>query len=159
MKKFITLLILFPLFSFGQAKFIKKCIGDDCEYVYESNFGDDEKTIREYWDFETNEFQDISWRFVDDKGEDVRYFIENTHDGSVIAKSPVKLSNNDGNFQIKVHAEYWSGVDDQPYGIRFGISDFDTDNYVAFYVSPDDYYKVIYNIKGINRPNIPMLIL
>jgi S1-C subfamily serine protease len=149
MKNFITLLILFPLFSFGQAKFIKKCIGDDCEYVYESNFGDDEKTIREYWEFETNEFQDISWRFVDDKGEDVRYFIENTHDGSVIAKSPVKLSNNDGNFQIKVHAEYWSGVDDQPYGVRFGISDFDTDNYVAFYVSPDDYYKVIYNIKGI----------
>ena len=151
MKKLLLLILfLVPLVSFGQAKFIKKCVGGDCEYVYESNFGDDENSIREYWEFETNEIQDIRWGFVDDKGKDVRYFIENkTDDKSIIALSPVKLNNNDGDFQIKVHAEYWGGLDDQPYGIRFGSSLSDGDNYVAFYVTPDDYYKVIYVVKGI----------
>ena len=156
MKKHISLIFLLCcLISFGQRDrlpfgevvFEKKCDNRSCEYVYETYFNDSDPN-NEYWENEVNSSQDISRYKVPDTSSDIRFFVENLQkDRQIYSPVPLTVSSSDGDFQIKVHAEYWSGEDDYGYGVTFGFKD--DDNYFRFEVAPNDFFAVRHKVKGI----------
>ena len=77
MNKLLSIILLFiSLFSYSQATFNKECVDGNCEYVFESYFGDNESKNRNYWEYEDNESQDIRWLKLQDEKNDIRYFID-----------------------------------------------------------------------------------
>ena len=150
MNKLLSIILLFiSLFSYSQATFNKECVDGNCEYVFESYFGDNESKNRNYWEYEDNESQDIRWLKLQDEKNDIRYFIENKTEKNIVwSVSPVKIYNSDGDFQLKVHTEYWDGNDNYGYGVKLGYKD--SENYIALMVAANDNYKIRHRIKGVD---------
>ena len=135
---------------FGEVQFEKKCDNRNCEYIFETFFSDGDPS-NDYWESEVNSSQDVNRYLIQGSDPvDLRFFIENLKDDHVpvFSPAPVTVSSTDGDFQIKVHAEYWNGVKNYGYGITFGYKD--EDNYYKFQVAADDHYRIEHFIKGID---------
>jgi S1-C subfamily serine protease len=133
---------------FGEASFEEKCNNGPCEYVFTAYFSDSDPN-NDFWESEVNSIQDIDrYSIPDTNTKDIRFFVEALADESVYSPVPVTVSANDGDFQIKVHAEYWAGEEDYGYGVTFGYKD--VDNYFRFEVAATDFYRIIHKYKGID---------
>lgn len=118
----------------------------NCEYTYTSYFDSTEDATAKGWNFYDD---DDERSFIPTSPENAKnkYYWEWKNNTSFIRT--VTLPINDGeDFQFSLDAEWWTGVDNNYFGIVVGYKDWD--NYTSLKISPNGYFKVEKVVKGIN---------
>lgn len=123
------------------------CSGDECEYVFNSYFDNDKQAKNEGWSIYQNDKQ-RSFVITDKEDSDYQELYIHNKDGLGRINSITLPVDNGEDFQASVTADWWTGVDNNWFGIIAGWKDWD--NYTTLEITANGYYRVRIFKKGVN---------
>ena len=123
------------------------CSGDECEYVFNSYFDSDKQAKNEGWSIYQNDKQ-RSFVITDKEDSDYQELYIHNKDGLGRINSITLPVENGEDFQASVTADWWTGVDNNWFGIMVGWKDWD--NYTTLQITANGYYNVKIFKKGVN---------
>ena len=123
------------------------CSGDECEYVFNSYFDSDKQAKNEGWSIYQNDKQ-RSFVITDKEDSDYQELYIHNKDGLGRINSITLPVDNGEDFQASVTADWWTGVDNNWFGIIAGWKDWD--NYTTLEITANGYYRVRIFKKGVN---------
>tara|TARA_B100001113_G_C21115082_1_gene625017 strand:+ start:286 stop:2934 length:2649 start_codon:yes stop_codon:yes gene_type:complete len=123
------------------------CSGDECEYVFNSYFDSEKQAKNEGWSIYQNDKQ-RSFVITDKEDSDYQELYIDNKDGLGRINSITLPVDNGEDFQASVTADWWTGVDNNWFGIIAGWKDWD--NYTTLEITANGYYRVRIFKKGVN---------
>ena len=124
-----------------------KCSNGECEYLFSSDFSDVSIAKSQGWLFRDGNDEDISCYIIAAPDEDAEeYYINNKDERQRGSSVTLSVADNE-DFQMSANTEWWSGMEDEGFGLMCGFKDWD--NYVRLMITANGFYRVWIVYKGI----------